>query len=688
MENQTGNGAFRRLLIAAVLAALTLSVSSWFFVSGGKFTDGRLCAPLDDSFIYFQYARALAEGRGLSYSPGDAPTTGATSVVYTLVLALAYRLGATGEDLILFGFVLGSCFLFLSSLLVARIVQSLSNWLAGAAAAVLFLLNGHVLWSYLSGMEVGLFGSSALLTLFMLQNEKTGGRFYGTAAAAAVMGWSRPEGFFLALPVAFTLLAVSGTRPRAERMAVFLVSLLGGLQFPVNFLLTGSFASTGTQAKSVFFAQEPDVLAAYMRRFLELPHYVLNLFLTDFHSSSFGPQWAALAAFFLKVGSGAAVLGFLLARRHRTPAALILLSWVFLALFLSLAPWAWEVHLHRYLAPFFPVFLVLACAGFGMMAEGAGVRATRVVVVALLCVIFALTGVAFFGTAERMARLYAHNCENIFHQQVRIANWVRTNTAEDVTIGLNDAGAISYLGRRKTYDFVGLTTPGQAINWRAGIGSVVEALENLPEEDLPDLLAIYPNWLPFLVSSGIARTEVFRAHLDLNTICGGTDKVVYSPDWSLLHTGDLPPPELTRDLALTDEVDVADRLSEARHSYRAMGAWRPVAAVLGDSSAKQTLDGGRLVFDGERMTVRCAPGRDLTVVVRLDDRSAGVALHLRGTLTGCSAPQNRPSRWSYAVFKVPAGLVKSNRLDVTVRRGRCSGGQEKSYGSYHYWFLQ
>ncbi len=314
MTEQARKEVLRRLLIAAMLGALTLSVSSWFFISAGRFTDGRLCTPLDDSFIYFQYARGLAEGRGLSYSPGDAPTTGATSFLYTLLLAAGYRLGARGDGLILYGFVLGSCFLFLSSLLLARVVQSLSNWVAGTAAAVLFLLNGHVLWSYLSGMEVGLFGSAVLLTLFMLQNERAKGRFFGTALAAALMGWSRPEGFVLAVPVAVVLLMISGERPAAERAGVFVLALLGGLQFPLNYGLTGSFVSTGTQVKGVFFTQEPDIRALYLRRFLELPYFVLNVFLTDFHSSSLGPKWATFAGFFLKAGSAAAGRGTAKAR--------------------------------------------------------------------------------------------------------------------------------------------------------------------------------------------------------------------------------------------------------------------------------------------------------------------------------------------------------------------------------------
>jgi hypothetical protein len=722
MEGDPRISAVRKVLIAALFAVLTLSVSSWFFMSMGKFTDGSLCAPLDDSFIYFQYARGLAEGRGLSYSPGDGPTTGATSFLYTLMLALGYRLGATGDRLILFGFVLGSCFLFLSSLLLAKTVESFSNWIAGAGAGVLFLLNGHMLWSYLSGMEVGLFGSTMLLTLFLLQKEKSGGSFYGTSLAAAVMGWSRPEGFFLSIPVAAVVLVLSRSRSRGERTAVVAISLLGGLQFLLNFGLTGGFASTGTQAKSVFFAQEPDVFAAYMRRFLELPYFVLNVFLTNFNSLSFGPKWAWAAGFFLKTGLVLAGLGFSLVRRHRNPVALVLLSWVFLSLFLSLVPWAWDVHFHRYQAPFFPVFLILACAGFGMLAEEAGRKvgtvpvqersglgtsdgrpaagplrvpavgarvAPTVLSVCSLCIVFGVAGVSFFGSAKRTARIYSHNCENIFHQQVRVGNWLESNTASDAIVGVNDAGAISYVGRRRTYDFVGITTPGQAINWRSGIGSVIEALESLPQEKLPDLLAVYPNWLPFLVSSRIARDEIFRAHLDLNTICGGSDKVVYVPDWSLLHSGGIPPriPEI-RGLGLVDEVDVADLTSESRHSYRVLGAWRSVANVLEESGGKTTLDGGRTVFNGEKMTVRCLPGKEMFIVGRLDDRSTGVNLSVRQTIVGAAVPVMEASKWSYAVARVPREMIRSDRLEVTARRGRGAGGSEKSYGSYHYWFLQ
>ncbi len=681
----------RRLLCTALLATVTLSVSSWFFVSMGTFTGGRLSFPLDDSYIYFQYARQIAEGNGLSYSPGAGHTTGATSLPYALLLSLGHVLGARGEGVLLLSFFLGACFLFLSALLIARIVEGFSHWIPGTASAVLFLLNGHVLWSYLSGMEVGLFASAILLTLLAFQTERGEGKFYRTAAAAALMGLSRPEGVFLALPVALLVLLLSSERPWPERALTASLCLLGGAQFLVNLAVGGSLASTGAQAKSVFYTQEPDIFHLYMRRFLELPGFVLNLFLTNFYSSSFSASWARVGSLFLKAGFALALTASLLVRRHRNAFSLLLFSWALLSLFLSLVPWAWEVHMHRYQAPFFPVFLVIASLGYGLTARVAAQierPALRAVSWAALCLVFAVASVSFFGTSRRIARIYAHNCENIFHQQVRVGEWVRANTPADMIVGLNDAGAIAFVGERPVYDFVGIVTPGQARNWRSGIGSIVEALEELPQEKLPQLLAIYPNWLPFLVNSGMAGTEVFRAHLDLNTICGGTDKVVYLPDWSLLGTGHKAPATLVRGLSVVDEVDVADMESEESHEYRVLGTWRSVARVLEDELGRQVLDGGRVVFQGESMTVGCVQGKDLVVIARLDEESGQTKLFADGVLVGSAEAPWGELRWWHTLTRIPGELLRSDSINITVRFTPGPRSRARSYGSYHYWFLQ
>jgi hypothetical protein len=686
MTEERTTEKLNNVLVVLLLAAVTLTVSSWFFLSMGKFTDGALAMPLDDSYIYFQYARNVSEGRPFHYSAADGASTGATSLTYVLILGAAHWLGAKGDSIILFAFVLGTCLLFASSMLVQEILKPLAGGLLSAAAAILFLLNGHVVWAYLSGMEVGLFGTMILLTLLLFQRERLTGRFYGTSLAAAVMGLSRPEGFFLALPVAALVLFTSRDRPRSERLLFGAISLSCGLQFLLNLSLTGSIASTGAQAKSVFHTQEPDVWRLYMVRFFKLPWHVLRLFLTDFYSSSFGPGWARISDFFLSWGFIAAALGFVVSGRRRNSFPALLACWIVLSVFLSLIPWAWDVHHHRYQVPFFPLFLVIASAGIGFLVGLVPVR-LRLIPGVLAALLVSLVGISFLGTARTMALQYAHNCENIFKQQVRVGKWIKQNTSSDAIVGLNDVGAVTYVGERRVFDFVGIVTTSQAVHWRTGIGSIVEALERVPEQSLPTLLAIYPNWLPFLAESGIAGTELFRAHLRLNTICGGSDKVVYLPDWSLLRTGEpLPSSFEPGPRTLVDSLDVGDLTSEREHAYLSLGKWRSVAKVLSDSDGARVMDGGRRQWGGEKMRVRCTPGSPLFVLLRLDDDALPVTLQAEGILVATVVPDRIEGDWTYASFIVPRELVQAEEIEIAVRVA--AGDDDESSASYHYWFLQ
>ena len=67
------------VLWAVALAWLAIYLASMLYHTGG-----RLALPLDDSFIYFQYARQAADGQFLQYNTGVEATAGATSV-YVIV---------------------------------------------------------------------------------------------------------------------------------------------------------------------------------------------------------------------------------------------------------------------------------------------------------------------------------------------------------------------------------------------------------------------------------------------------------------------------------------------------------------------------------------------------------------------------------------------------------------------------
>jgi hypothetical protein len=56
-------------------------------------------APLDDVFIHFDFARSAARGYPFQWSEGNGYSSGGTSLLYPLVLALGYRIGYDGQQL-------------------------------------------------------------------------------------------------------------------------------------------------------------------------------------------------------------------------------------------------------------------------------------------------------------------------------------------------------------------------------------------------------------------------------------------------------------------------------------------------------------------------------------------------------------------------------------------------------------
>jgi len=93
--------------------------------SEGAITGGELSLPLDDSFIYLQYARVIAQGHPFVYSPGNAPTTGATSLLWPFLLLPPHLLRLGPHAAIAWSLTLGAVALWLSAQLMARLGGSL-----------------------------------------------------------------------------------------------------------------------------------------------------------------------------------------------------------------------------------------------------------------------------------------------------------------------------------------------------------------------------------------------------------------------------------------------------------------------------------------------------------------------------------------------------------------------------------
>src|SRR5918911_1297879 len=91
--NEAGPSAVARYAAdhaPALLVALATVALAWISLHAILARCGHPAVPLDDAFIHFQYAKRLAQGHFFSYSEGDGYSSGATSVVWPLLLAPLY----------------------------------------------------------------------------------------------------------------------------------------------------------------------------------------------------------------------------------------------------------------------------------------------------------------------------------------------------------------------------------------------------------------------------------------------------------------------------------------------------------------------------------------------------------------------------------------------------------------------
>jgi hypothetical protein len=106
---------------------------------------------LDDGYIFFVYARNLAQGHGWSFNP-DVTSFGASSITWTLLLALP---AAFNADLVQASRLLSGLFFGGSAILLSFIILELTdNRILALLSAVVYVTTPSLLLISLTGMEV------------------------------------------------------------------------------------------------------------------------------------------------------------------------------------------------------------------------------------------------------------------------------------------------------------------------------------------------------------------------------------------------------------------------------------------------------------------------------------------------------------------------------------------------------
>jgi hypothetical protein len=167
---------------------------------------------VDDVFIFLRYARSVAEGGAYAFGPGPGPRVeGTSSVVWTLLLAAAWRAGLRGVG-VAKGLSLGAAALvpFAAAAAVRRAVPG-RPWLSALPALALALDADLATWAA-SGMDTALWTLSCVACVAVAASRRP----VAAAVLSGALAWVRPEGPLFA---AAAVVALARDRRSALRLA-------------------------------------------------------------------------------------------------------------------------------------------------------------------------------------------------------------------------------------------------------------------------------------------------------------------------------------------------------------------------------------------------------------------------------------------------------------------------------------
>ena len=665
---------------------LVTAFLAWWAIHAIYTNIGHPGATLDDAYIHFQYARALAEGHPMRYQAGEAISTGTTSALWPLLLAPFYLAGFRDEWILWPAWGLSFVALGMLAHEAYRLARPLTGEVAAVGAGALVLASGGFTWCAASGMEVVPFAWAIARTMRVAAEwaeANAGGRTKKRLRELVGLSWVsfllRPEGAVFATAAAIVLIVnpagTAATTSRWRGRAKGLWPLAAPLAVAL-FLraLSGSAASTAATVKllvgSPYYAGAPlrDALGENLRVFF------VTLLNGQVWSAEFIPPHGAWVAILGLVSIG--VLGMRRALPWR--AALIVLLALGMLIPCAYVTFLWNRL--RYLWPFATGWLV----GLACLARLAGdllgsIRPRWRVATLLLAGVF----VGLFAShLDGVIDDVGGSASGIDRQHVAMGRWAESHLPADARIGVNDTGAVAYFSHRRTFDVVGLTTASEGRYWVAGPASRFEHYERIHAQDperLPTHFIVYPEWLacPAVLGAALYESTVLDA-----TILGGQTMRAYVADYTLLGSGEAPWSGLARAPAIVvDALDVGDLESEREHGYELLGA-RDAESVARVGTAPSTdlalADGGRTRRSHERFVASLRVGVSTTVVARVE--SLGPArLRARAGDEELGREEIAGGDWTEVAFTIP-GRKAVARTSIAI-------DAEPPVTTFHYWFV-
>ncbi len=427
----------RRLFVYTWLAA-AVAVG---YVALAQIQNGIFGFPLDDAWIHQVYARNLGTRGEFAFFTGQ-PSAGSTSPLWALLLAGSYALNIDFRGWTL---AIGILSLAGSALLAARLARRLDvrPWIADWLVPLFIILEWHLTWASVSGMEIPLF---ILLSLALIEGLYSAIPPLALGMLAGLLTLTRPEGVVLAGLVGLWLLwRVSTDRKRIGGYVTGgIVRLLQGLVlFGVAFLLIlvpyllFNLSTSGTLLPNTFYAKSQEY-----GELLSNTNFLIR-WLSLYRQPVHGAQVLLLP--------GLVLMTWRLVRRINYELVLPLV-WVLALPALYAARLPVDYQYGRYEMPVIPFIVIYGVAGTALLLERIRVRVIRrtwALTTAVLVVVFAWIGAGQYARSTAII-----NCE-----MVATARWTAANLPPSALIAVHDIGAQGYFDSHPMLDLAGLVSP-------------------------------------------------------------------------------------------------------------------------------------------------------------------------------------------------------------------------------------
>ncbi|MEW6608399.1 MAG: hypothetical protein AB1414_13295 [bacterium] len=677
---------YNYILISIITAITILYVTSTFYYTGGHFF-----LPTDDSFLSFHYAKQLSQGQPFQYNSGESPTTGARSLLWTILLAPGFFIGLDGNGIIGYSFLLGILFLFLSSWLIFRIGEILFNQMLGIIASLLFLLNGPISWGYLSGTEIGLFSTLILATLYFLGQEQDNG--YKKIIFGSLLAIAHPDGIILAFLLTLILvlnLIFKGERPKPKSLYLVIPAIVGLSCICLNLILTGNVYSTFLQAKSQLFSPNmplPEVLAKSIKFYAYLLKEIFGGFngayseMIDANVGQTATYFAPFAFLFFLLGSLPLVVKEIYSQKLGFN--FLTMSWFFLGIGLTAITFPTDYSWNITIIPYYPLFFIGVVIGIYQVSQMISVQVTTLSLkdifysISSFFLIFSLFSTSFFVV------VYGKSCKDNYHQKIGLVKWVKENLPANITAAMSGINTLRYYENRNFIDLTGVGTKGLAKPYQNGVGSIFEWLED--KKSYPDCFIL--DKLDFS-RSGLLQNQLYSAKVV------GVRAIepinVYQANWNLANSGEQPVTSFGG-YKLVDKIDVANLTNEGEHNYRFWDA-EPglnvptyVYELSCLNSERKVIDGGRILSGGESMVVKTQPGHEMKIMMRT---TGALKLNVLINEKYCKTwvdERNYGNLWVESILTIPGKWITSDQTKIHIE---IKNFQQDTYSVAHYWFFQ